>query len=59
LIERSPIEDEITSDESATSVLDRFRAELEDSADTRVAVVEESVLIGNRAKEPVQQNLSG
>jgi Fe-S cluster assembly ATPase SufC len=58
LIERSPIEDEITSDESVTSVSDRFRAELEDSADARVAVVGKSVLVGNRAKEPVEQNLS-
>ena len=57
MIERSPIEDEVTSDESVTSVLDRFRAELEDSANARVAVVGESVLVGNRAEEPVQQNL--
>jgi hypothetical protein len=57
LVERSPIEDEITSDESVTSVLDRFRAELEDGADARIAVVGESVLVSNRAKEPVQQHL--
>jgi hypothetical protein len=58
LIERSSIEDEITLDESVTSVLDRFGAEFEDSADARVAVVGESVFVGNRAKEPVEQNLS-
>jgi hypothetical protein len=58
LIERNPIEDEITPDESVTSVLDGFRGKLEDRADPRVAIVGESVLVGNRAEEPVQQNLS-
>jgi hypothetical protein len=58
LIERIPMQDEITPDESVTSVLDGFRAELEESADATVAVVGKAVLVGNRAQEPVQQNLS-
>jgi hypothetical protein len=58
LIERRPIEDEVPLDEYATSVLDGFRAELEDRADATVAVVGKAVLVRNRAKEPVQQNLS-
>ena len=57
LIERILIEDEITPYESVASVLDGSSSELEDRADPRVAVVGESVLVGNRAKEPVQQNL--
>jgi hypothetical protein len=58
LIERSPIEKEVTLDEYMTSVLDGFRAELEDSADATVAVVGKAVPVCNRAQEPVEQNLS-
>ena len=57
LVEWSPIEDELLADKSPASVLERSRVELEDVANSRIAVVGEAMLVSDRAEEPVEEDL--